>query len=292
MYDLHMHTNCCDGKHSPEEMVIAAIERGMPIIGLSGHSNTWFDESYCMTPEATERYISEVNALKKKYEGQIRVLLGIELDYWAEIDRTPYDYIIGSGHYILKDGVYVDSDDTAEHTLEEIGEFFGGDPMTMAEHYYKQLEDIVSRTTCDVIGHFDLITKFNERYGVDDAGKVIDRWAEDGSCADPGRDIFDTSDPRYIRAWKSAVDHIFDETRTLRADLPNRLEALGVISCGDKPVFEINTGGISKGYKKNVYPASDQMEYIRSKGGVLILSSDSHSRDQLCYKFEKFKELL
>ena len=38
--DLHVHTNYCDGKNTPEEMVLAAIEKGMECIGFSVHSYT------------------------------------------------------------------------------------------------------------------------------------------------------------------------------------------------------------------------------------------------------------
>ena len=36
--DFHTHTNLCDGRNTPEEMVLAAIARGMDCIGLSGHA--------------------------------------------------------------------------------------------------------------------------------------------------------------------------------------------------------------------------------------------------------------
>ena len=109
-FDLHMHTTYCDGKYSAEEMVLAAIEHGLKTVGLSGHSFTWFDTSYCMSLEDTQAYIEEVNSLKEKYADRIRVLLGTELDYWADIDTAPYDYLIGSSHYVLKDGAYLDVD--------------------------------------------------------------------------------------------------------------------------------------------------------------------------------------
>ncbi len=84
-FDLHMHTTYCDGKNSAEEMVLAAIDKGLRTVGLSGHAFTRFDTSYCMSEKTTAVYIEEVNALKVKYADRIRVLLGTELDYWADI---------------------------------------------------------------------------------------------------------------------------------------------------------------------------------------------------------------
>ena len=36
--NLHIHTKYCDGKDTPEEMVIAACEKGFQSIGFSMHS--------------------------------------------------------------------------------------------------------------------------------------------------------------------------------------------------------------------------------------------------------------
>jgi histidinol-phosphatase (PHP family) len=265
-FDLHMHTTYCDGKYSAEEMVLAAIEHGLKTVGLSGHSFTWFDTSYCMSLEDTQAYIEEVNSLKEKYAGKIQVLLGTELDYWADIDTAPYDYLIGSSHYILKDGDYLDVDCKLEMTMDEANSHFGGDMAAMAAAYYEQVGSIVSKTGCDIIGHFDLITKFNEMLPVQIVG---------------------TSDPRYMTAWMDAVDRIFEETAELRrSGHPNRLETLGILKAGDKPVFEINTGAMAKGYRTSPYPAADQIRYIQNKGGILVLSSDSHSTDTICYAFD------
>ena len=275
-FDLHMHTTYCDGNNSAEEMILAAIDMGLKTVGISGHSFTWFDTSYCMSREDTGKYIREIRRLKEKYADRIRVLLGTELDYWADIDTSPYDYLIGSSHYIispsvLKDVHYMDVDYDAETLMDGAMRFFNGDMARMAEAYYRQVGDIVRKTGCDIIGHFDLITKFNEQLPIQIVG---------------------TSDPVYVTAWMDAVDKIFEDTAALRKSKPNRLEELGVLTAGDKPVFEINTGAMAKGYRTTPYPAVDQIRYIMKKGGVLILSSDSHKTDTICYAFDEMEEWL
>jgi len=271
-FDLHMHTTYCDGKDSAEDMVLAAYEMGLETVGISGHSFTWFDTSYCMSEEGTSEYIAEVNGLKSAYEGRIKVLLGTELDYWADIDTAPYDYLIGSSHYVLKDDEYLDIDYTAEMLMDAAGRHFGGDMAALAEAYYAQVGDIVRKTGCDIIGHFDLVTKFNESLPVQIVG---------------------TTDPRYMTAWMDAVDRIFEDTAELRnSGRPNRLETLGLLTAGDKPVFEINTGAMAKGYRTAPYPSADQIKYIKNKGGILILSSDSHSVKTIGHKFGEMQDLL
>ena len=80
MRDLHTHSYYSDGKASPEEMVLAAIEKGLAEIGISDHSYTFFDESYCVKKDKIAAYKKEIAALKEKYKGKISVLCGVEQD--------------------------------------------------------------------------------------------------------------------------------------------------------------------------------------------------------------------
>ncbi len=316
-FDLHMHTTYCDGKDSAEAMVISAIENGLSCVGISGHSYTPHDSTYCMSREVTLRYIDEINMLKKKYAGQIRLLLGIELDRYADTDTTPYDYIIGSAHYMFTEegerrriadpdsleqfrdwGAVDDSaEDLVRFAARDCSEEEAGPDvrreklLDAAEIYFNTVGGIIEATDCDIVGHFDLITKFTEGWGFGPAGNVIRRC---GCGADEFiSPLIDTSDERYIAAWKQAIDRISDACAARYANgYRNRLETLGLLEAGDKPVFEINTGAISKGYRTVPYPSAEQIAYIRSKGGVLILDSDSHAAGTICYGFEEFSELL
>lgn len=38
LQNLHTHTIYCDGKDTPEEMILAACEKGFTSLGFSGHS--------------------------------------------------------------------------------------------------------------------------------------------------------------------------------------------------------------------------------------------------------------
>ena len=75
----HTHSTFSDGKNTMEEMVQAAIEAGMPCLGLSDHSDSPYQE-YCMRKEQYSQYLAEIERLQKKYAGQITLLKGIELD--------------------------------------------------------------------------------------------------------------------------------------------------------------------------------------------------------------------
>lgn len=182
--DYHTHTTFSDGKNSPEEMVIEAIRRGLDSLGFSDHSYTFFDESYCMKRENKCLYLKAISDLKDKYSEKINIYCGIEQDLYSLEETDQYDYVIGSVHYVKVGNDYIPVDESAECFEKSVKKYFSGDYYKFAEEYYKAVSEIVEKTNADVIGHFDLVSKFNS----------------DG--------FFDESDDRYIYAWKKAVDKL------------------------------------------------------------------------------------
>ncbi len=244
--DFHVHTNLCDGKNSAEEMVRAAIDLKMKRIGFSGHAYTPHDLSYCMSKADMAEYYEQILQLKEKYKSKIEILCGLEMDYFSEKPEFETDYVIGSVHYVKKDGRYIDVDLDEESFKKSVSEFYNGDFYSFSADYFELVGNIISKTNADIIGHFDLVTKFNE-----------------------GAKLFDTNNPEYMKMAEKAIDKV-------------------IVS--GKP-FEINTGAISKGYRSSAYPELFILKYIKEKGGRVILSSDSHSVDTLCYEFEKYEQI-
>ncbi len=245
--DFHIHTTFSDGVSTPEEIVLSAIDKGMKEIGFSDHSFTLFDKSYCIKEHEINEYIECINKLKAQYSDKIKIHLGIEQDYYSDLDTENYDYIIGSVHYIKVLDTYIPVDESADILLNATNDYFNGNIYELIDAYYHNVADIINKTNADIIGHIDLITKFNEN-----------------SC------LFNENDERYKKAYKSACDSL------LRHD----------------KYFEINTGAISRGYRTSPYPSDSIYEYLKSKGAKFILSSDSHHKDTLCYKFDNFKRLI
>ena len=183
--DLHTHTRYSDGENTPEEMIQAAIRLDMDCIGFSDHSYTPFDEGYCMSPEATKAYKEEISELRQKYRDQIRVCLGVEQDYYSPEGVSGYEYVIGSVHYIKLGGLYVSVDDGKETFIKNVEDYFGGDYIAFSELYYATVADVVRQTHADIIGHFDLVSKYNG-----------------------DNELFNEQDPRYVLSWQKAVDEL------------------------------------------------------------------------------------
>ena len=162
--NLHTHTTHCDGKSTPEEVVLSAIEKGFSSIGFSGHGNTHFDLRYCMKDE--EGYRNDIKLLKEKYKKDIEIYLGIEEDMWDTKNREDYDYIIGSCHYVKKDGLYFSVDSGIDYITRGAAAF-DNDFLAMAECYFENFCTYILKRKPDIVGHFDLITKWDE---VEDGG--------------------------------------------------------------------------------------------------------------------------
>jgi len=181
--NLHTHTTYCDGTLTAEEMVRAAIARGCDSLGFSEHSYLTFDWYYSMSPETTREYADEISMLKDKFSGQCEIFLGLERDYYSEIEPDiDFDFIIGSAHYISPE---ICIDNGKQNHMKTVEMNYSGDYYAFAEDYYAIMADIVRKTGADIIGHFDLVTKYNG-----------------------GGNLFDETHPRYVSAALGAMDEI------------------------------------------------------------------------------------
>lgn len=243
MRDLHTHTTYSDGTTSPEEMIRAAIDMGLEEIGISDHSYTFFDESYCVKKDKIEEYKREIAELKEKYKGRISVLCGVEQDAFSTEPTTGYDYVIGSAHYLKIGEEYYPLDLSRMRFSHACRDGFGGDYYALAEAYFDLVSRFAEREDVSIIGHFDLIAKYN-RLG----------------------HIFDEENPRYLAAAKKAIDKLIAAGKT----------------------FELNVGAIARRYRGVPYPAPTLLDYIREKGGKLILASDAHAPQNIAFAFDIF----
>lgn len=192
MTDLHIHTTYCDGKNTPEEYVLEGIKRGFKRMGFSTHSYTSFDESYCIPKERINEYKDEIRFLKEKYKDKIEILLGVEMDYFSDMDKTGFDYIIGSAHYVKKDGVYITVDYSKEYLISAVDKYYNGDFYAFTTDYFKIMGDMQRKHSPLFIGHFDLVTKFNENM-----------------------ELFDETDERYIVPALDAVRKLVSENAVI-----------------------------------------------------------------------------
>ena len=243
--DFHTHTNLCDGRNTPREMVEAAYRAGFTDFGVSGHADyDCVEKGFGMIGDIFDRYLKELRELKEEFRGRMNVYVGIELDSCGPYQKA--DYAIGSTHAIPVEGGYLAVDMSDPELVEGVEKYFGGDWYAMCEAYYAQHAKVADIFPCDWIGHFDLVCKFNE-----------------------GNRHFDETSARYREPAMAALEKL------LTRSLP----------------FEINTGAISRGYRKLPYPDLFFLKEIKARGGRIMINSDSHSVDTIGYGFKQAKEM-
>ncbi|MBQ8759231.1 MAG: histidinol-phosphatase [Clostridia bacterium] len=135
-YNYHTHTKRCGhASGEAEEYIVRAIEGGIKYMGFSDHVPVKFEDGtegkgkmpFC----DAEAYIGEIRALAEKYKNKIDILVGFEVEYYAEyFDETlkntrawGADYLILGQHYVVpensKDAVHTFLAKESTEALEE-----------------------------------------------------------------------------------------------------------------------------------------------------------------------------
>ena len=159
--DFHTHTTFCDGKNTPREMVEAAYRMGFTDFGISSHAAfSMVEPGFGMSDEALKAYKEELLALREEYAGRMNLYIGIELDVLGPVQKA--EYAIGSVHAVEKHGEIVCVDDTEEKLTDGVNRLWDGDWYAFVRDYFALEATVYEKTHCDWVGHFDLLTKFNE----------------------------------------------------------------------------------------------------------------------------------
>ncbi len=91
--NLHNHSSYSDGEFSPEQIAAEAARGSLTHVAITDHFET-AKVRRCLTSEQLDGYIREVRSLNEKYDGQLRVLAGVEIDTNPErcaLEKLPVD---------------------------------------------------------------------------------------------------------------------------------------------------------------------------------------------------------
>ena len=275
--NYHTHTTFCDGSDTAEAVVQEALRKGFTHLGFSGHMDPGVSMDY-------DAYAQEICRLQAAYREQIDILRGVELDNVyapscvagaearGSAEAVPgAEYTIGSTHFVPVPGSSVWSTPAAFGTHREDSEnwdligvdgdisllhdqcrqYYGGDFYALSADYYRFEAMVAARLHPTFIGHFDLITRFN-----------------DLSRADGGHFLDETSE-RYLLPARRAMEAL----------VPYGLP------------FEINCGAVNRGRKKELYPRPELLRHLHALGGEIVISADTHQKELLDGGFEEAMEL-
>ena len=163
--DLHMHTPLCrHASGEPVDYARRAVELGFSEIGFSDHSPMPRDDfdNWRMFDSELEDYVARVRLAQTTFP-QLKILLALEVDFlpgheeWIRslAARQPWDYFIGSVHYVSESW---DIDNPAK-----LSEWKKRDPFEVWKIYFERLTLAAESGLFDIIGHCDLPKKFGIR---------------------------------------------------------------------------------------------------------------------------------
>ena len=155
--NYHTHTwRCNHATGREEEYVRTAIDQGFKILGFSDHSPYCFPGDYVsgirMRTEQFPDYCGIVRLLQKKYADQIKIPLGVEIEYYPDCFQPTLEllrdggieYLLLGQHFVVNemDGVYC-----GRATAEE----------AILKRYCKQAMDAMQTGVFTYFAHPDLI---------------------------------------------------------------------------------------------------------------------------------------
>jgi histidinol-phosphatase (PHP family) len=155
--DLHNHTTRCNhAEGTIDEYINRAIELGIDIYGFAEHAPMEFDKDYRLDFNEMREYSKEILDAKERYQNQIQILLGYEMDYLkGYMDRrvldAPVDYLIGSVHFLDKWGF---------DNPEFIGKWESRNIDDIWQEYFDAIEAMAKTGFFNIVGHLDLVKVF------------------------------------------------------------------------------------------------------------------------------------
>jgi histidinol-phosphatase (PHP family) len=139
-----------DGRATILEQCERAVQIGLDEIGFSEHKD--FDPADPVVNYFDYKaYLREIEAARERFDGQLSIRAGIEIDYqsWFEpeiaeyLDEYVFDFVIGSVHYVDRQMIM-----TAEYNQTR-------NAHSAYEDYFAAVRDSVASGLFDIVGHLE-----------------------------------------------------------------------------------------------------------------------------------------
>ncbi len=247
--NAHTHTVFCDGKNTAREMVLSAVEKRLASLGFTVHSPLGFEDDYSIKESDIPAYKNEICSLKEEFKNRIEIISGIEWDMDTEA--------VAGEYFDISDYEYAIS---AVHQIRDGDRYYSVD-YTCAE-LKKCISDVFMGDSMAMVEEFyKRVVAAAERAPADIVAH-FDLIAK----LNGGNAIFDEDSVMYKEMWMDAIKRI----KSMRPEL----------------LFEINTGGVFRGYRDYFYPRIDFLSKILECGFRIMINSDSHDISSIDFGYE------
>ncbi|MFS1517600.1 histidinol-phosphatase HisJ [Bacillus sp. SCS-151] len=183
--DGHVHTPYCPHgtDHSIEQYINRALSLNLSEISFTEHAplpvgfeDPTPQQDSAMKPSQLEEYIATISTLKEKYKSEIKINIGLEVDYIQGFESETKEFLntygavlddsILSVHFLLNNGAYhcIDYSPEMFHTIiQKIG--------SIEKVYQQYYETVYQSVIADLgehkpkrIGHITLVKKFQKKF--------------------------------------------------------------------------------------------------------------------------------
>lgn len=172
--DYHMHTPLCGhAVGEPREYVLCALQAGLHEIGFSDHAPlvAYQDPKIAMSLEQLPDYHRMIGDVQKEFSKKITIKIALEADFIKGLEHKtkeilsafPYDYAIGSVHYLGEWGF---------DNPEDLHSWDGKNVDDVYRRYYEHLRLSAQTRLFDIMGHVDLVKKFGHRAQADMTAEI------------------------------------------------------------------------------------------------------------------------
>ncbi len=245
-FSYHNHTTFSDGSDSMGDMLSFAEDSGFDIFAVTDHIHSDQTPYWTVTYDRYEEYLGEINKYKALYDGKMKILSGIEADWYNgqgtyygryELLKDKVDITLGSVHNLLANGGnYII--DGSEKDFEECLYFgFYGNIKDMVACYYESYGEMAENfAQADLLCHIDLIRKNNA-----------------------GNKYYD-EDEKWVKDLEKA--------------LARKMGSYGRVT-------EINGGGAYRRKNDVYYPSYRFVEYLKNENVRFTVGLDAHSTEMV-----------
>jgi len=169
-----------------EDFVKFAIAHHIRKYGFSSHAPLPFLTNWTMVADDFSDYEKEFYRLKNKYQSEIDLYLGLEIDYVLNCSNVEneffsdkkLDYSIGSIHYLdkIEENKYWSIDGPFADFHTGLNLFCDGDIRQACKRFFEVSNLMLEKGGFDIVGHFDKICYHARRYK---DFNVTDSWFRD-----------------------------------------------------------------------------------------------------------------
>lgn len=163
--DFHVHSPYCGHAHGKiVQYVESAVASGLKEIGFADHLGRYYLSKsqrrrhwdWGMHERDLPRYVSEILDIQDVFQGQIKIRIGLEIDYIEGAEELlnpllrnyPLDFCIGSIHCLPK------------FTWKHLADYKGADPLLIYREYFSAAQAALKSGLFNSLAHLDFIWRY------------------------------------------------------------------------------------------------------------------------------------